>query len=335
MTIASPFTTSTLAATLRASIRGDVVSPDEPSFPAATFGMAVDRGQPDLVIIAADTQDVGTVLRLAARTGHRVVSDGSRSVRTGAGTILLVTRLLAAVTVDAVARTATIGVGAGWRQLIGLTAPAGLTPVSAETDPGPADRLTSLCRRLGLSAEHVRGFELVGPLGEPVHIDGLRDPDLFRSLGGASWSGVITALTIELFPAGPLYAGGLLFSATDGAAVLDRWQNWSAGLPATCSTSGQWLQLPDQPEVPADVRGQSVVLIRFAQVGDPVAGSRLIAPLRAVATALLDTVIERPWSAVAGADTDPFRWSSTSRQVGQELSANRLVEKRAAIGCPV
>ena len=279
MTIASPFTITNLAATLRGSIRGDVVCPDEPSFPAAVFGMSVDGGEPDLVVVAADADDVGTVVRLAARTGHRVVTEGSRSVR--AGSILLVTRLLARVTVDQEAGTATIAAGASWRQLIASTAPLGLAPVTVDTDPAPGDRVDRLgtfCRRLGLSADHVLGFELVGPLGEPVHIDARRDPELFGSLRGAGWSGLITAVTIELFPAGPLYAGGLLFSTTDGSAVLDRWQRWSAGLPANCSTSARWLELPDVPQVPADVRGRSVLHIRFAQVGDPAEGSRLIAP---------------------------------------------------------
>jgi FAD/FMN-containing dehydrogenase len=303
MTIASPFTTSYLAATLRASIRGDVVTPDDASFPAATFGLTSTDAQPDLAIIAADARDVAAALRLATRTGHRVVVAGARPVRAGSGTILLVTRLLTQVLVDPVARTAAIGVGASWRQVIDRTAPLGLAPVSADPEPTPSDqvdRLSTLCRGLGLSVDHVRGFELVGRLGEPIQVALLRDPELFRSLRGSS-SGLIASVTIELFPAGPLYAGGLLFSAATGPAVLRAWQSWSAVLPGACTTTAQWRQLPDLPQVPADLRGRSVLLIRFAHIGDPVDGNRLIAPLRAAATPILDTVEERPWSAVVGA----------------------------------
>jgi len=308
MTIASPFTTSYLAATLRASIRGDVVTPDDASFPAATFGLTSTDSQPDLAVIAADAHDVGAALRLATRTGHRVVVAGARPVRAGSGTILLVTRLLAQVVVDPVARTATIGVGASWRQVIDLTAPLGLAPVSADptTRPGDqVDRLSTLTRRLGLSADYVRGFELVGQLGELIQVDAVRDPELFRSLRAAGGSGLLTAVTIELFPAGALFAGSLLYSAAAGPAVLRQWQDWSAGLPATCSTTALWLQLPDQPQVPADLRGQSVLHIRFAHIGDPAQGSRLIAPLRAAASPILDTVGELPWSAVVGAAARP------------------------------
>ncbi|MET0864696.1 MAG: FAD-binding protein [Nakamurella sp.] len=335
MTIASPFTASHLAATLRASIHGDVLTPDDASFPAATFGVTGDN-PPDLAIIAADAEDVGTVLRLTSRTGHRVLVAGRTPFRAGAGSILLVTRLLARVIVDQVGRTATIGVGASWRQIIDATAPMGLAPVSINPETVPADlgdRLTALCRRLGLSTEHVRGFELVGPLGEPVHIDARRDPDLFRSLRGAGWSGFITAVTVELLPAGPLYAGGLLFADRDGAQALDRWREWSATLPATCSTSARWLRLPDRPHVPAELRGQSVVHIRFAHIGDPVEGDRLIAPLRAVGP-LLDTVREMPWSVVVRAPAGQGRLTPTEMQVQRDRTPAGLVEHRP-VACPV
>jgi FAD/FMN-containing dehydrogenase len=323
MTIASPFTTSYLAATLRASIRGDVVTPDDASFPAATFGLISTDGEPDVVIIAADVHDVGATLRLATRTGHRVVVAGARPVGAGSGSILLVTRLLAQVAVDPVSRTATIGAGASWRQVIDLAAPLGLAPVSADPNTAPGDRvdpLIALTRRLGLSVDHVRGFELVGRLGERISVDARQDPELFRSLPASIGAGLLTAVTVELFPAGPLYAGGLLFSADAGPAVLRYWQDWSAALPSTCSTTARWLQLPDLPQVPADIRGRSVLKVRFAHIGDPVVGSRLIAPLRAFAPAILDTVGALPWSAVRGTplggNAAATRWRDVPEPIG-------------------
>jgi FAD/FMN-containing dehydrogenase len=262
--------------------------------------------------------DVGATLRLATRTGHRVVLAGTRPVRAGRGSILLVTTLLAQVAVDPVSRTATIGAGASWRRVIDLTAPLGLAPVSADPLTGPADRvdpLSALTRRLGLSVDHVRGFELVGRLGELLHVDARRDPELFRSLRASSGSGLITAVTVELFPAGPLYAGGLLFPADAGPAVLRHWQEWSAALPSTCSTTAQWLRLPDLPQVPADIRGRSVLHVRFAHIGDPITGSRLIAPLRAFAPAMLDTVGELPWSAVVG-EAASTGWQDVPEPIG-------------------
>ena len=52
MITAGPLSTTDLAAAMSASIRGDVVTADEPSFLAATFG--VTGVAPELVVVAAD-----------------------------------------------------------------------------------------------------------------------------------------------------------------------------------------------------------------------------------------------------------------------------------------
>ena len=53
MNIASPFTTADLAVAIRAEVVGDVVTSDEPSFPAATFGFTGTAGRDlELVVIA-------------------------------------------------------------------------------------------------------------------------------------------------------------------------------------------------------------------------------------------------------------------------------------------
>ena len=59
MTTTSPLTASDLVAMLRAGVHGDVVTPDDASFPAAAFGFDLSpAGRPELVVIAADAGDV-------------------------------------------------------------------------------------------------------------------------------------------------------------------------------------------------------------------------------------------------------------------------------------
>src|SRR5690349_21459304 len=123
MITAGPLSTADLAASVRASIHGDVVTPDEPSFAAATFGVA--GGAPELVVVAADAGDIGRVAALAGRSGRRVVAQitGRPTVVAAERTILVVTRLLATVRVDPDRRTATIGIGASWRQVLDAAEP--------------------------------------------------------------------------------------------------------------------------------------------------------------------------------------------------------------------
>ena len=131
MITASPLSATNVAETLRASIHGDVVTPDEPSFAAATFGMPAEL-EPEMVVIAADAADVAVTVRLANRTARRIAVQTSarqpQAHSSGAGlrTILLVTRLLAAVSIDPTQRTATVGAGSSWRQVIDAAEPFGL-----------------------------------------------------------------------------------------------------------------------------------------------------------------------------------------------------------------
>ena len=105
--------------------------------PSAVGGVA-----PELVVIAADATDVARTVALAGRTGRRVVAQitGRRTIVAAERTILVVTRLLAAVRVDPDRRTATVGIGASWRQVLDAAEPFGLTALSAAAPP-PGSRL--------------------------------------------------------------------------------------------------------------------------------------------------------------------------------------------------
>ena len=65
------------------------------------------------------------------------------------------------------------------------------------------------------------------------------------------------------------------------------------------------MRLPSLPEVPEPLRGAFVVSLRFAYNGTAADGERMIAPLRAVAPAVLDTVRDMPYTEVASIHNEP------------------------------
>src|SRR6185437_14725993 len=65
------------------------------------------------------------------------------------------------------------------------------------------------------------------------------------------------------------------------------------------------LRLPPLPELPEPLRGAFLVHLRFAYTGSTADGERMIAPLRAVAPAVLDTVADMPYTAVASIHSEP------------------------------
>jgi FAD/FMN-containing dehydrogenase len=164
----------------------------------------------------------------------------------------------------------------------------------------------TLGRSHGYAADHVRSFEVVTPDGELRHVDAESEPDLFWALrGGKGNFAVVTALEFALFPVARLYGGAIYFPGDRMADVLQAWSAWHPGTPETMVTSIAALRLPPLPELPEALRGAFTVALRFAYNGTPEDGERLIAPLRAVAPAVLDTVRDMPYAEVASIHDEP------------------------------
>jgi hypothetical protein len=65
------------------------------------------------------------------------------------------------------------------------------------------------------------------------------------------------------------------------------------------------MRLPELPELPEPLLGAFTVVLRFAYNGSAADGERLVAPLRAVAPAVLDTVRDMPYTEVASIHDEP------------------------------
>ena len=302
MSITSPITATELATALRAVVRGDVVADDEPSFPAACFGVHSDTGhRPELVVIAETAADIAAAVRAATRAGRRIVVQhaGQQVAVTADRTILLVTRLLAAVRIDPAAGTARVGAGSTWRQVLAAADRYGLSAVpaplagtasggqAAARRPGPVGRM------VGFAASHIRSVQIVTPAGELQEIDTRRHSERFARLQRAGESGWVTAMTVDLVPTGQLYSGAVWFTADTAKAVKHHWQQWSSSLPAAASASIVEGMLPAIAELPPEWHSRPVVVVQFVHLGDPVVAARLLAPIRSAATPLLDGVRSR------------------------------------------
>jgi len=89
------------------------------------------------------------------------------------------------------------------------------------------------------------------------------------------------------------------------AEVLRAWTAWHPGTPETMVSSFAVLRLPPLPELPEPLRGAFLVSLRFAYNGTAADGERMVAPLRAVAPAVLDTVRDMPYTEVASIHNEP------------------------------
>jgi hypothetical protein len=102
-----------------------------------------------------------------------------------------------------------------------------------------------------------------------------------------------------------LYGGGIYFAGERMADVLRAWTDWHPRTPETMISSFAVLRMPALPEVLEPLRGKFLVCLRIAYTGGSEDGERMIAPLRAVAPAVFDTVSDMPYTAVASIHNEP------------------------------
>lgn len=300
--------------TLRPLLAGSVAGPGEPGYELATPWNLSVPVTPRAVVAAAHADDVAATVRVAAEHGLRVAVQrtGHGAVALGDDVLLVHTGRLNECVVDPGRRTARVGSGAIWQDVLDAAAPHGLAPLAGSSATvGVAGFLTGagigpLVRTYGLSSDHVRAFDIVTGDGEQLHVTPDRHAELFWGLrGGKATLGIVTSVEIDLLPIHEIYGGAVYFDGADAAVVAHAWLDWCRELPEHSSTSLAILQLPPLPQIPPPLAGRLTLAVRFASVADPSEAASLIGRLRTVATPLIDAVDVLPYAALASIHADP------------------------------
>jgi FAD/FMN-containing dehydrogenase len=296
-------------------VSGPVYFPGDPGFAAeiAAWNLATVH-QPVVAVGATSSADVAAAVRWAGAIGLPVAvqATGHGAVTAAVDGVLITTRRMAEVAVDSVRRTARVGAGATFAQVVEAAAPYGLAPLCGSSSHVGvvgytlAGGLGLLARRYGYAADHVRTLRMVTADGRILDVDAMREPELFWAVrGGQGNFGVVTSLEIELVPVTTVYAGGIYFPGAAAAELLHAYRSWTATLPEETTTSIAILRLPPLPQIPEPLRGQVVVHLRFVHLGGADEGARLLAPMRAVAPAIVDQVADLPFTSSDAIYQDP------------------------------
>ncbi len=281
----------------------------------AVFNQAVTH-QPAVVVGAQNAADVCKSVGFASRhgLGVAVLNTGhGPSVSAGASTLMITTRRMGAVVIDAENKTARVEAGVRFGQLVAAAAAYGLAPLPGSA-PGvgvvgytlAGGASSTMGRKYGWAADHVGALEVVTADGQLRRVSAHSEGELFGALLGAKSNfGVVTALECALFPVTHLYAGSLFFSGERTAEVLSAYRQFTQSAPEEISTGVALLKLPPLPHLPLFMRGKLAVSVRISYVGDAEDGKRLIAPLRRAAPVLMDTVTEIPYTQFGSITDDP------------------------------
>jgi FAD binding domain len=300
---------------LRSRVAGPVLGRDDPGFAEECTAWVLNFAlSPEVVVGVTSPSDVSEAVKFAAAnslpirvqgTGHGAevqISDG----------ILITTRRLDAVTVDASASTATVGAGVPWSAVVNATAPYGLAPVTGSSVTVGVvgfvlgGGLGPLSRSFGFGSDHAIEFEIVLADGSIVRANATDHPDLFWALrGGKGGLGVVTSVTLRLHKIPNLYAGSLMFDAPNIEPALRAWLDYTTTAHDDVCTSAAILRMPDAPFIPEPLRGHTLLSVRFAFAGDTATGEELAAPLRAAAPVYLDDLGPMPLTDVDRIHGDP------------------------------
>jgi FAD/FMN-containing dehydrogenase len=168
-------------------------------------------------------------LRVAVRaTGHGTLAEPSPD------TLLIDTSHMTSVLVDPGRRTARVGPGATWGDVIAAAAPFGLAPVSGTNPTVGVTGFTFggghgyLSRRYGLGADNLIRADVVTADGELLIARENRRSGLFWALRGAGGNfGVATSLEVRLHPVREVFGGVARFDRGLAPHLLARFREYA------------------------------------------------------------------------------------------------------------
>jgi FAD/FMN-containing dehydrogenase len=315
--VTEPSTEAARVDVLRGLCGGAVHAPGDPLYDEARmpWNLQVDA-RPAAVAYPAFADEVASVVRAAASAGLKVAPQG-----TGHGApplagrlgdaVLLRTSAMTEVRLDAERRTARVGAGVLWGDVVER---AGVVQLAARHTTGAGvgvvgsslgGGLSWYARQAGLQSSALTAVEVVLADGTFVRATDDSDADLmWAARGGGGGFGVVTTMEFELLPVSRVYAGMLAWDWTQADRVLRTWRSWAASCPDAVTTVARLLRAPDESWLPPDVRGRRLVVIDGALLGDGDEGQRLLAPLRALRPEI-DTFKVVPAASLAHMHLDP------------------------------
>ncbi len=272
------------------ALRGGVLTPGDAGYDEArrVFNGMIDR-RPGLIARPANTADVQKAVRFARAQDLLVsVNGGGHSVQGYGicdGGLMIDLSMMKAITVDPQARTAVAEGGVNWGEFDAATQEHGLAVTGGRVPSTGIAGLTLgsgsgwLERKLGYTVDNMIGAEVVTADGEAVNASKNENADLFWGLrGGGGNFGIVTKLTYQLHPIGPIIYGGQ-FAFPRIPAVVKAYRDFIEHAPDDVGGAVALITAPHEEFVPPPVRGMPVMGIVACYTGKPEDGPAAYKPI--------------------------------------------------------
>ena len=307
-------TTSTLTAnrvgsldwdSLRSAVDGRLVTPADADWQQARTPWVVNVDQqPAAVLEVANVADVVTAVRWAIESDISVTAQpsGHAPRTTLDDTLLLRTRALRGIAVDVEERSAVVGAGVKWGELMreldntGLIALCGSNPDPSVVGLLLGGGVSWFTRAHGFTANSVLSVDLVTPQGELVHVTQESDPELFWALrGGGGNFGIVTSFTFRGHDVANIFGGPVLYDIGDTGEVLRWYRDLLPTLPRELSGWFGVLTIPPAAPFPEELWGRKACGVVWCYTGDLSKSGEVFKPLTEFGSPLLVGVQEMPF----------------------------------------
>ncbi len=293
-----------------AHLHGEVLQPGDAAYDEARtiWNAMIDR-RPALIARCTSAEDVARAVNFA-RDADLLVSVRGGGHNIGGSAVcddglMIDLSPMRQIEVDAKRRCATVEPGCtladvdAATQAHGLAVPLGINSTTGVAGLTLGGGFGWLSRTYGMTVDSLVGADIVTADGKQLHANATSHPDLFWGIrGGGGNFGVVTRFEFELHPVGPEVLSGLIvFPFDQGRTVLEQFARFTESMPDELSVWMVSRKAPPLPFLPSEAHGQEVVVLALCYAGEPAAGEKLVAPLRAFGTPWGEHVGVQPYTA--------------------------------------
>ena len=269
--------------------------------------------RPDYIVAARTPEQIEDAVRFAAerRLPIHVQSTGHGALAVCTGGLLIDCSGIAGIEIDSSRKSALVGPGTRWQDLLnaaqkhglaGLAGSAGRVGVVGYALGGGAGWLA---RGYGLCSDKIEEVEIVTADGARRWVSAEAEPELLWALrGGGANFGVVTSMRLQLVPTPTIYAGAIYWPMDKSLEVLTAYRELLQDVPNDFGSSVAFLLFPAEAPVPEPLRDTPVVGVRLCCPGDREPPNSLLAPMRNIDGAVLDTMRAMPFCEIGSLTMD-------------------------------
>jgi FAD/FMN-containing dehydrogenase len=276
---------------LRRGFAGEIILPEDPTWDdARSLYNAMIDVQPRVIAQCTGVGDVQHAIRWGREAGLPIgVRGGGHGVAGRAlveGGLIIDLRPMHRVSVDPVARTATVGGGATMSHMDRATQPHGLAAAGGRVSSTGVGGYTLgggdgwLARKLGLACDNLVSVELVTADGERVRASEDENPELFWALhGGGGNFGVATSFTFRLHELPSVTVAMPLWRPEAAPARVRAYRDFMEEAPDEVGGGIFYLTGPEFDFVPPHLVGTLAFALVFMYAGPEEEARRVLGPM--------------------------------------------------------